>query len=102
MIRKKGPSAPKFELSLVYVVTCPPEWSRQRHCAGRMLRSWRAAGNGLDIARGLGPVAGDDGAGEPAEHDGVVGGHAGRDRPVDPGFLVDVLIYDGLAAHGGD
>src|SRR5271166_608071 len=26
MMRKKGPSAPKFELSLVYLVTCPPRW----------------------------------------------------------------------------
>src|ERR1019366_810641 len=24
--RKKGPSAPKFDLSLVYLVTCPPRW----------------------------------------------------------------------------
>ena len=68
-----------------------------------MLRSWpRPAGNGLDVARGLGPAAGDDGAGEPAEHYGVADGHPGRDGHVDPGLLVDVHIYDGLAAHGGD
>jgi hypothetical protein len=68
-----------------------------------MIRSWPAGtGDGLNVTRGLGPVAGDDGTGEPAEHDGVVGGHAGRDRPADPGLLVDVLIPDGPAAHGGD
>ena len=31
MMRKKGPSARKLELSLVYLVTCPPRWgARQR------------------------------------------------------------------------
>ena len=33
-----------FELSLVYLVTCPPELSRRRRCAGRRPRSWPAAG----------------------------------------------------------
>jgi hypothetical protein len=62
----------------------------------------RAAGDGFDVAGGHGSVAGDDGVGEPSKHHGALGGYTGRDRPTDPGLLVDVLIRDRLPAHGSD
>jgi hypothetical protein len=43
IVGKKGPSVPTFELSSMYLVTCPPVWSRWRRCAAVMPRNWSAA-----------------------------------------------------------
>src|ERR1039458_9671441 len=100
MTRKNGPSAPKFELSLVYLVIAGPGGGvalRERVEGG-----CRSAVDGFNIGGGRGALTSDDCAGQPAKHRCVVGGHPGRDRRVDPGFLVDVLVGNGLSTHGRD
>src|ERR1700730_14242739 len=48
-------------------------------------------------------MPGGDHAGQPVEHDTVVGGQGpGRDRAVDPGAAVDVVVADRAVGDAGD